>query len=155
ALPELILVRVHDCQDTLVNEFPPGVIGTPAVNAQVKLKHFKYLPRASITVQQFAIVPAFSCTTEKLQGKTSPLERPGVPTRSEYVALSRTSALNKLTLTEEISPKYIANFKPPRETITKMQRLQKLIQVPPYITSEETLKFNEWKDKNCESVNEE
>ncbi|KAG6949756.1 hypothetical protein JG688_00014493 [Phytophthora aleatoria] len=120
-LPELILVRVHDCQDTLVNGFPPGVIGIPALNAQVKLKHVKYVSRSSITVQLFAIVPGttFSCKTCKDGITVTTLERLGVRTQSEYVALLRTIALNKLTLTEEITPEYIANFKPPHETITE------------------------------------
>ncbi|ETN21295.1 hypothetical protein PPTG_01527 [Phytophthora nicotianae INRA-310] len=135
-LPELILVRVHDCEDTLANGYPPGVIGIPVLNEQIKLSKFKNVPRSSITVRQFPVVPAFSCTAEKLQGKTckdgvtvTPLERPGIPTQSEYVALSRTISLNKLTLTEEITPEYMAKFKPPSDTAARMIRLQSQIQL--------------------------
>ncbi|ETO74006.1 hypothetical protein F444_10132 [Phytophthora nicotianae P1976] len=160
-LPELILVRVHDCEDTMANGYPPGVIGIPVLSAQIKLSKFKNLPRSSITVRQFAVVPAFSCNAEKLQGKTckdgvtvTPLERPGIPTQSEYVALSRTISLNRITLTEEITPEYMAKFKPPSDTAAEMIRLQSQIQLPPYIASEEKIKFEEWQRKHNVSVTE-
>ncbi|ETI42313.1 hypothetical protein F443_12540 [Phytophthora nicotianae P1569] len=139
-LPELILVRVHECEDTLGNGYPPGVNGIPVLNAQIKLSKFNNVPRSSITVRPFAVVPAFSCTAENLEGKSckdgvtvTPLERPGIPTQSEYVALSQTISLNKLTLTEEITPGYMAKFKPPSDTVAEMIRLLSQIQLPPYI----------------------
>ncbi|RLN14065.1 hypothetical protein BBJ28_00016772 [Nothophytophthora sp. Chile5] len=102
---DLLFIRVHGCTKTLVRDIPPGVIGIPVMAFQIK-PQTPNLARTTIIVRQFPLVPAFASTTEKLQGQTcadgivvTKLERNGgVPPQSLYVALSRTVALEKLTL---------------------------------------------------------
>ncbi|OWZ12081.1 hypothetical protein PHMEG_00014809 [Phytophthora megakarya] len=72
-MPEIIYETgniVIRCHDSLVEGFPEGVIGLPALKGRVSLKQIRNLARSSITVTQFALVPAFTCTIEKLQGQT-------------------------------------------------------------------------------------
>ncbi|KAE8982154.1 hypothetical protein PR003_g25591 [Phytophthora rubi] len=80
--PKLLLIKLHSYHNTLVNGFPEGVIGLPPLHASLRLLKIPNLSQASVTVDQFAAVPAFACTTEKLQGQTchdgvvvSPLDR--------------------------------------------------------------------------------
>lgn len=152
--PELLLIKLHDCHSTLVDGFPEGVIGLPPLHAQVHLKKIPNLSQASVTVDQFAVVPAFACTTEKLQGKTchdgiivTPLDRrhKGVPSQTLYVALSRAVRLSGLTLTEPITREYLEKFKPTEATANEMRRLIDRIVLPPYVSPTEARLFEEWK----------
>nr|KAE8933699.1 hypothetical protein PF009_g16293 [Phytophthora fragariae] len=151
---ELLLIKLHDCDTTLVNGFPDGVVGLPPLHISVRLKQIPNLSQASVTIDQFAIVPAFACTTEKLQGKTchdgvvvTPLDRRrcGVPFQTLYVALSRAVSLAGLTLTEPITRGYLDNFKPTQVITSEMRRLIELVALPPYISVVETNLFNQWK----------
>ncbi|KAG1694469.1 hypothetical protein DVH05_028660 [Phytophthora capsici] len=152
--PQLIFVRLHDCDRVLVPGFGAGVIGIPKISASIK-PTIDSLGRASITIEQFPIVPAFACTTEKLQGKTcsdgvvvTPLHRKGgVPPQSLYVALSRAKTLEALTLTQPLTPDYIAKFKPSEADVEEMQRLISMIREPPYITSTQRTLFERWKSQ--------
>jgi len=65
--PELLPLKISGCHTNRITGFGEGVIGLPLLNACVKIPN---LAQASVTVDQFAIVPAFGCTTEKLQGQT-------------------------------------------------------------------------------------
>ncbi|GMF63012.1 unnamed protein product [Phytophthora fragariaefolia] len=68
--PELMLITIHGCDRVLVDGFPKGVIGLPPLKVHLRLSRIPNLAQASATVEQFAIVPAFACTTEKVQGQT-------------------------------------------------------------------------------------
>jgi hypothetical protein len=68
--PHLLLLKIHGCNRVLVKGFPEGVIGLPPLKTQLRLSQIPNLSQASVTVEQFAVVPAFACTTEKLQGQT-------------------------------------------------------------------------------------
>ncbi|KAG6952157.1 hypothetical protein JG688_00013399 [Phytophthora aleatoria] len=50
----------------LVGGFPEGVIGLPPLKASIKLGKIPNWSQSSVTVTQFALIPAFACTTEKL-----------------------------------------------------------------------------------------
>jgi len=153
SLPKLLLVKLHGYHNTLVNGFPEGVIGLPPLHASLRLSKIPNLSKASITVDQFAAVPAFACTTEKLQGQTchdgvvvTPLDRRrGVPTQTLYVALSRAVSLAGLTLTESITREYLARFRPTKETADEIHRLIQLVRLPPYAPTTEIDAFNQWK----------
>jgi hypothetical protein len=67
--PELLLIKLHGCCKPLVTGFPDGVIGLPPLHACLQLKRIPNLAQASVTVDQFAVVPAFSCTTESCKAK--------------------------------------------------------------------------------------
>ncbi|EGZ22489.1 hypothetical protein PHYSODRAFT_285738 [Phytophthora sojae] len=71
--PELLLIRLHDCNTVLVDDFAPGVIGVPRISSNIKLKNMPNFAQASITIKQFPVVPAFACTTEKSRGKLAPM----------------------------------------------------------------------------------
>jgi hypothetical protein len=153
--PRLLLIKVRGSTSTLVKGFPPGVIGVPPLHAVIKIPKVANLQQASVTLNQFAVVPAFACTTEKLQGQTcrdgiivTRLERrKGVPRQTLYVALSRSVSLAGLTLTEPITPEYLRKFKPSESVVEEMRRLIGLIRLPPYISLEQLTAFEEWKSK--------
>jgi ATP-dependent exoDNAse (exonuclease V) alpha subunit len=150
-LPEMLLIKLLNCETTLVNGFPVGFIRLPPTHISVRLTQIPNLSQASATVDQFAVVPAFACSTEKLQGKTchdgvvvTPLDRrkTGVPFQTLYVALSRAVGLAGLTITEPITRAYLEKFKPTQAIVKEMQRLINLVQLPPYISAPET---DHWK----------
>ncbi|OWZ17425.1 hypothetical protein PHMEG_0008630, partial [Phytophthora megakarya] len=151
--PSLLLIKLLGVTTTLVEGFPEGVIGLPALKGRVSLKQIPNLARSSITVTQFALVPAFACTTEKLQGQTchdgvvvTPLDnRQSVPSQTLYVALSRSVSLDGLSLTQSISRSYLGKFVPNQETVNEMQRLMNLVSVPPFASAEERISFDQWK----------
>lgn len=151
--PHLLLIKVSKCHKRLVNGFPNGVIGLPPLKAQIALNKIQNLARSSITVIQFALVPAFACTTEKLQGQTchdgiliTPLERrQGVPHQTLYVALSRATSLDSITLTRPLTWNYLAKFTPTNTTVTEMQRLMNLVALPSYISRAQSIAFSNWK----------
>jgi len=64
--PELLLIKLFGSHTTLINGFGEGVVGLPMLHARLQLTKIPNLAQASVTVDQFAVVPAFSCTTEKL-----------------------------------------------------------------------------------------
>lgn len=152
--PRILLVRLRNCTKTLVNGFSPGVIGIPPIRTSVKLNRIPNLSQASITVQQFALVPAFACTTEKLQGQTCkdgvilpPLERQsGMPSQTLYVALSRATDLRSVTLTKPITREYLARFSPSKTIIDETQRLIQLVRFPPYISNQQRQEFQVWRN---------
>lgn len=153
--PELLLIRLHGCCKPIVTGFSDGVIGLPPLHACLQLKRIPNLAQASVTVDQFAVVPAFACTTEKLQGQTchdgvvvTPLDRrAGVPKQTLYVALSRATCLKGLTLTEEITRAYLEKIRPDRATVDEMVRLIRLVTLPPYASLEQAAEFNQWKSE--------
>jgi hypothetical protein len=153
--PKLLLIKVRGSTKQLVNGFPPGVIGIPPLHAVVKISKIANLQQATLTVDQFAVVPAFACTTEKLQGQTcrdgiivTRLERSkGVPPQTLYVALSRSVSLRGLTLTEPITPEYLQRFKPAENVVNEMQRLIALVKLPPYATPSQIAQFQVWTSK--------
>lgn len=157
-LPELLLIKLDDCRRILVKDFPEGVIGLPPLHISVRLNRIPNLSQASVTVRQFAVVAAFSCTTEKLQGKTcsdgvvvTPLDRRsmGSPWQTLYVALSRAISLVGLTLTEPITRSYLDKFKPTESIIREMQRLIDKVVLPPYTLALYIQEFMEWKAGQC------
>lgn len=153
--PQLILVKIRGITKELVRGFPPGVIGIPPLHAPIRLNKLPNLSQASITVDQFALVPAFACTTEKLQGQTchdgivvTPLDqRKAVPRQSLYVALSRCVSLEKLTLTSRLTRDYLKYFYPSQDVANEMQRLIDEIVLPPYILPPLKREFDEWRDR--------
>jgi hypothetical protein len=153
--PKLLLVKIHSSVAQLVKGFPVGVIGVPPLRAPIKIPRIPHLSQASLTIQQFAVVPAFACTTEKLQGQTcihgiivTPLDRrKGVPRQTLYEALSRSVSLLGVTLTEPITRKYLAMFKPTQAVVSEMSRLIHFIVVPPYISLDQVCEFEQWKKK--------
>jgi hypothetical protein len=118
----------------------------------VRLPQIPNLSQASVTVDQFAVVPAFACSTEKLEGQTchdgvvlTSLDRrkTGVPFQTLYVALSRAVGLAGITLTEPITLKYFETFKPTQAIVKEMGRLVDLVESPLYISAPETNRFNQ------------
>ncbi|ETN15092.1 hypothetical protein PPTG_07289 [Phytophthora nicotianae INRA-310] len=153
-LPELLLIKVHGNESTLITGFPEGVIGLPRLHVSLQLKRFPNLAQTSVTVDQFTVVPAFACTTEKLQGQTchdgvvvTPLDRrKGIPKQTFYVALSRATRLAGLTLTDIVTRQYLDNFRPNEATVTKMNRLIEIVRLPLYAPLSELVRFNSfWK----------
>lgn len=150
-LLDFILIKIHNSSKTLVKGFSSGVIGLPPLSARVKLKQIPNLCQSSIIVRQFAVVPAFACTTEKLQGQTcehgvvaTPLDRrKGVPHQTLYIALSRSVCLANVQLTEVITRDYLKKFTPTKTTVDEIQQMQ----MPPYISERQTRELNEWKCK--------
>jgi hypothetical protein len=155
--PKLLLIKIAGSSKTMVNGFPPGVIGLPPLRTHIKLPKIPNLNQATLTLQQFATVPAFSCTTEKLQGQTchdgivvTRLERQkGVPPQTLYVALSRSLSLDGITLIEPITRAYLAKFKPNQATVDEMKRLIDLVKLPPYISITQRVAFEGWKLKQA------
>lgn len=155
--PKLLLIKISSSTKTLVNGFPSGVIGLPPLRTPVQLPQIPNLHQASLTMQQFAAVSAFACTTEKLQGQTchdgivvTRLERQkGMPPQTLYVALSRSLSLDGVTLTEPITREYLKKFKPNRATANEMKRLINLVSLPPYITLAQVAEFEGWKAKQA------
>lgn len=151
--PDLLLIKINNCDKPLIEGLPDGVIGLPPVSAQVKLTKLGNLGQSSVKLEQFAVVPAFACTTEKLQGQTchdgivvTPLDRrKAVPRQTLYVALSRSISLNSVTLTAPITREYLAKFKPTEATANEMSRLIQLVVLPPYISESEKNRFNQWR----------
>ncbi|GMF37684.1 unnamed protein product [Phytophthora fragariaefolia] len=68
--PDLLLIKIHVCLKGLVTGLFEGVIGVPPLHVKLQLKQIPNLAQTCATVDQFAIVPAFACTTEKLQRRT-------------------------------------------------------------------------------------
>lgn len=153
--PQLLLVKIRGETRVLVEGFPKGVIGIPPLHAQVRLSKLPNLSQATITVDQFAVVPAFACTTEKLQGQTcrdgivvSSLDRrKAVPRQALYVALSRCVSLEKLTLTDKLTRDYLKRFQPSNDVSNEMERLMKKITLPPYIQFDEAEAFQQWRQR--------
>ncbi|KAK1935190.1 ATP-dependent DNA helicase pfh1 [Phytophthora citrophthora] len=151
--PQLLLIKIFGCQNTIISGFGEGVIGLPPLHTRVQLTNIPNLAQASITVDQFAVVPAFSCTTEKLQGQTchdrivvTTLKRQcGTPKQTLYVALSRAVRLSGLTLTEQITREYLDSFKPSDVTVQEIQRLIQLVAIPPYASATDRIEFGQWK----------
>ncbi|GMF30590.1 unnamed protein product [Phytophthora lilii] len=150
------IVGVHPAPQLLqsASGFPEGVIGLPPLKIGVRLRHITNLSQSSVTVHQFAVVPAFACTTEKLQGKTcedgivvTPLDRRsrGTPYQTLYVALTRAVCLDGLVLTEPITRTYLAKFQLTEVIVSEMQRLVDFVKVPDYISAAEANAFNLWK----------
>ncbi|KAG6956994.1 hypothetical protein JG687_00010264 [Phytophthora cactorum] len=129
------------------------VVGFWPPSSEVKLSKLPNLSQATIMVKQFPIVPAFACTTEKLQGKmchqgvvvSCLTQSGGVSSQTIYVALSRTTTLAKLTLTEPLTTDYIAKFDPDPAAATEMQRLIALICEPPYTPLKQHVRSHQWR----------
>jgi hypothetical protein len=152
--PRLLLIKIQGEVKSLVSSFPAGVIGLPPLRTSIKLTNMKHLSQNSITIQQFAVVAAFSCTTEKLQGQTcrdgiivTPLDhrRKNLPPQSLYVALSRSVSLDKVILTKPITREYLAKFRPTTLIANEMQRLINLIELPLYTSFQQRQAFTKWK----------
>jgi len=69
--PQLILLKIRNCNRELVQGYPVGVVGIPATTqtVQVRLPYTKKTVPMKIT--QFPIIAAHAMTPEKLQGTFS------------------------------------------------------------------------------------
>jgi hypothetical protein len=69
--PQLILLKIRNCNRQLVKDYPVGVVGIPTTTAtvHVQLPHTKKV--ASMKITQFPMIAAHALTPEKLQGKCS------------------------------------------------------------------------------------
>ncbi|KAF1791493.1 P-loop containing nucleoside triphosphate hydrolase [Phytophthora cactorum] len=121
------------------------------MSAQVNLSKIPNLSQSSITVKQFPMVLAFTCTTEMLQGKTCKmvsschvLRGQEKPHQTLYVALSRSKTLANLTLTEWVTLGYIAKFKPDPRAAVEVARLISIIRKPSYMPGDQRACFRLW-----------
>lgn len=155
-VPDMIYIRIKKCNRVLVTGFPIGIIGIPKYKYQAKITAANpnnHSATWTVTVTTFNMVPAFAGTPENLQGRTltdgivmTELTRGSKPMPSQalYVSFSRIQKLTDLVLLKPLSRKYLDKFRPRRETIEEMRRLQDMIEIPENAPYAEVEKFNAW-----------
>jgi hypothetical protein len=148
--PQFILLKIRDCKRILVDGYPPGIVAIPLDGYKTKFKLPQAKKKIRMTVTTFPIIPAYALTPEKLQGVTLNHELfvSTLPKRSPqilYVVFSRVRSLAKLVLSESLTPSYMRKFLPPLHVLTLMKTLIENIDIPNYISQDDSDMFTAWK----------
>ena len=158
-IPKLMWLLIRGCNHVLCPGYPPGIVGLPPLKRSVTIK----LPgkKFSIMLTQFPAISANALTPEKLQGITLPhhlfvgkLDRYGFTGQCFYVVLSRVIALLWLVFTEPLEMNYVRKFLPPLSVLYTMKDLMSRINLPSYMTPEQLIAFNNWKQRELTYCNE-
>jgi hypothetical protein len=147
-LPMLLLIKVRNCEKILVEGYPPGVIGLPAIHdsVQISLPWKPFDSPWSPTLDQFGIIGCLGMTPEKLQGVTlfnklyiGELDRPLFSPACFYVALSRVLRMLNLVLSHKLTMEYVNKFRPPLFILLKMKEILGELDFPPYGSTEDRM----------------
>ncbi|KAI8853944.1 hypothetical protein BC829DRAFT_413535 [Chytridium lagenaria] len=149
-LPDFIFVKIRGSDDVLFQGgYPAGVIPVRPLHVAAKIS-MPGCDSFSITVDQFPVIPFFSCTPEKLQGTTLPhgVIILNLRTGTLYVALSRTTSLKSLVLLKRITREDIKYFTPTEAVMAAMLNLMGKVRRPDYATDEQWRDYYTWMVEN-------
>ena len=148
--PSFLLFKLRDCNEVLVQGYPPGVVAIPngAYDCEVKLPNAKQ--KSTIRVHQFPVIPAYAMTPEKLQGVTLRhdlfvSELDNRQAQILYVVLSRILMLAWLILTQPLTMEYIRRFVPTKVVLEEVHRLMAMVHMPSYAPKEQMKTFFTWR----------
>jgi hypothetical protein len=148
--PSFLLFKLRDCNEVLVQGYPPGVVAIPngTYDCEVKLPSAKQ--KSTIRVHQFPVIPAYAMTPEKLQGVTLRhdlyvSELDNRQAQILYVVLSRILMLQWLVLTQPLTMEYMRRFVPTKIVLEEVHRLMAMVHMPSYAPKEQRKKFFAWR----------